>query len=207
MIRNILIWVIKRYKLQTVITELQNNENVLSCNRAVVNNGCIFYPEARVYNSRNSEEIKIGKGTHIRGMLVTFNYGGKIIIGDNCYIGDHSRIWSGERVVIGDFVQISHNVNIIDTSAHEIDAFERAERYLDLIKNGPWKEKGNVLTSPIIIDDYVWISFNVSILRGVHIGKGAIIGAGSVVTKDVPAFTLVAGNPAIVVKELDRSTK
>ena len=70
MIRNILIWVIKRYKLQTVITELQNNENVLSCNRAVVNNGCTFYPEARVYNSRNSEEIKIGKGTHIRIFLI-----------------------------------------------------------------------------------------------------------------------------------------
>lgn len=206
MIKKILVWFINRYKLQTVLSEIQNNSNVLSCNSVVQNEGGQFYPEAQVVNLQNdASKIRIGKGTHIRGILHIFLYGGEITIGQDCYIGDHSRIWSGESVKIGNFVQISHNVNIIDTSAHEIDAYERAERYVDLINNGAWQHKGNVLTAPIIIEDYVWISFNVSVLRGVHIGQGAIIGAGSVVTKNVPAFTLVAGNPAVVVKHLKKN--
>jgi acetyltransferase-like isoleucine patch superfamily enzyme len=135
-------------------------------------------------------------------MLNIFKYGGKIVIGENCYIGDHTRIWSGESVTIGNFVQISHNVNIIDTNAHELEAIERAERWLDLLRNGHWADKGNVLTAPIIIEDYAWISLNAVILKGVTIGKGAIVAAGAVVTKDVEPFTMVAGNPAQFIKTL-----
>jgi len=57
--------------------------------------------------------------------------------------------------------------------------------------------------APIHISDKVWIGFNVIILKGVNIGEGAIIAAGSVVTKDVPAWTLVGGNPARVIKQLE----
>jgi acetyltransferase-like isoleucine patch superfamily enzyme len=69
-----------------------------------------------------------------------------------------------------------------------------------MLCEGHSKVKPNVETKPIIIEDYAWISFNVSILKGVRIGQGAIIGAGSVVTNDVEAFTLVAGNPAKFIK-------
>ena len=62
-----------------------------------------------------------------------------------------------------------------------------------------WK---NIEVSPTIIEDDAWIGVNVIILKGLTIGKGAIIGAGSVVTKNVPPMTLVAGNPAKVIKEL-----
>lgn len=204
MIRNFIIWFVNRIKLHHILDDLSDKEKISSCIKAVTNNGGIFYPEAIVYNLQNDpKKIKIGRGTHVRGILHTFKYGGEICIGEDCYVGDHSRIWSGEKIRIGNFVQISHNVNIIDTSAHEIDAVERAERYIDLIKNGAWENKGNVLTSPIVIEDYVWISFNASILRGVVIGKGAIVGAGCVVTKDVPPYSLVVGNPARVVKTLN----
>ncbi|GIW70458.1 MAG: hypothetical protein KatS3mg101_1205 [Patescibacteria group bacterium] len=57
------------------------------------------------------------------------------------------------------------------------------------------KTPPDVQTSPIVIEDYAWPSFNVSVLKGVKIGKGAIVAAGSVVTKDVPAWTLVGGEP------------
>ncbi|MBC7888322.1 MAG: acyltransferase [Ferruginibacter sp.] len=147
-------------------------------------------------------KIILGRGTHIRGHLNLFKYGGKITIGEDSYVGDHSRIWSGEEVKIGNHVQISHNVNIIDTSAHEFDAIERAERYIDMISNGPWVDQGNVQTAPVIIEDYAWISLNATILRGVTIGEGSIVAANSVVTKDVPPYTLVAGIPAKVVKHL-----
>jgi acetyltransferase-like isoleucine patch superfamily enzyme len=93
--------------------------------------------------------------------------------------------------------------NIVDTNSHEMDHVERANRFSEMIMYGHWNSKGNLLTAPIFIDDHVWISFNVSILRGVHIGKGAIIAAGSVVTKDVPPFTLFAGNPAKEIRKLN----
>jgi acetyltransferase-like isoleucine patch superfamily enzyme len=92
----------------------------------------------------------------------------------------------------------------MDTNAHEIDATERAARYVDLINNGSWADKGDVLTAPVVIGDYVWICFNAIILKGVTIGEGAIVAAGAVVTKNVPCYTLVAGNPAIVIKEIPK---
>lgn len=206
MIKNILIWIIKKYKLNKVISDLDTELKLKRIENNTTNRGSTFYPEANVYNLQNDKlKIIIGYNTHIRGTLHVFKYGGFIEIGNNTYIGDNTRIWSAEYIYIGNNVQISHNVNIIDTSAHEKDAFERSERFIDLIKNGPWVSKGNVLTEPIYIGDYVWISFNVSILRGVTIGEGAIIGANSVVTKDVPPFSLSVGNPAKVIKYLNHN--
>jgi acetyltransferase-like isoleucine patch superfamily enzyme len=205
MVKKILIWIIRRYNLDDVFTELKGKKTKQFCYTISKADGAFYYPETVIYNQQNNpEKIFVGMGTHVRGMLHIFRYGGEIKIGCNCYIGDHSRIWSGEKVTIGNYVQISHNVNIIDTTAHEFDANERAERYIELVNNGPWEKKGNVLTSPIIIGDYAWVSFNASILRGVSIGEGAIVGACSVVTKDVPPYTLVAGNPARVIKTLIR---
>ncbi|MDN3655873.1 acyltransferase [Ferruginibacter paludis] len=203
MIKNFLIWIIKRYQLQQVVEALQIEDNIKACNKRVTNNGGTFLAGASVENQQNDPgKIVIGKGTNVAGLLLIFKYGGKILIGDNCYIGDHSRIWSGENVIIGNDVLISHNVNIIDTSAHEFDSGERAYRYKDLLKNGPWSEKGSVITAPVIIEDNSWISFNVTILKGVKIGKGAIIGANSVVTREVPPYSLVVGNPGRVVRYL-----
>lgn len=69
-----------------------------------------------------------------------------------------------------------------------------------MLKNGHPNSPGNVRTAPITIKDYAWISYNVCILKGVTIGEGAIVGAGSVVTKDVPDWTVVAGNPAKIIR-------
>jgi len=163
-----------------------------------------FYFQAYVYNFQsNKNNIVIGANTHIRGELLIFAYGGKISIGNNCYIGENSKIWSGENVIIGNNVLISHNVNIIDSNSHEIDYNERAKGFQHIISMGHPKEKGAIETLPIIINNNVWINFNSIILKGVTIGEGAIIAAGSVVTKDVPAWTVVAGNPAKIIKELE----
>lgn len=163
--------------------------------------GSVFYEEARVFNfQENPDKIKINKNTHVRGELLVFKYGGKIEIGDNCFIGAGTRVWSGEDIYIGNNVLISHNVNVIDTNSHELDASERSARYKDLIANGHWEDKGNIISKPVVINDDVWISFGVTILKGVIIGQGAIIAAGSVVTKEVPDFAVVAGNPAKVIR-------
>ncbi len=181
-----------------------NSNKIAKCEAQVSKqNGSRFYENAIVYNAINdSSKIVIGKNTHIRGELLVFKYGGEIKIGDDSFVGEGSRIWSGDSLIIGNNVLISHNVNIVDSNSHEINHIERAERYIELISNGSWKTKGSIVTSPIIIKDYAWISFGVTILKGVTIGEGAIVAANSVVTKDVPDFTMVAGNPAKEIKKL-----
>jgi acetyltransferase-like isoleucine patch superfamily enzyme len=162
-----------------------------------------FTMTSKVENlSKNISNISIDDNTIVEGKLMTFIYGGKISIGKNVYIGLGTNIRSGELILIGDNVMISHNVNIIDTDSHEINHIERTENYKKSLIEGPAKEKKNVKTGKIIIKDHVWISFGATILKNVTIGEGAIIAANSVVTREVPAFTLVAGNPAKVIKSL-----
>ena len=167
----------------------------------------IFFSTSKVFNPQSKSKIKIGNNTHIRGHLLVFKYDGEITIGENCYIGDGTRIWSGESIKIGNNVLISHNVNIMDTNSHELDYIERSDRYIDLIKNGQWEDKGSIVTSPVIIKDYAWINFNAIILKGVTIGKGAIIAAGCVVTKDVADYTVVAGNPAKLIRVIPKNER
>lgn len=192
------------YSFADRIIEEQRNKKIERCIEwATIKENSKFYEEAIVHNGAiDKRKISIGSGTHIRGELLVQKYGGQITIGNNCYVGTGSKIWSGESITVGNNVLISHNCNIVDTNSHEIEYSERAERYKELVKTGPWDTKGSILTDPIVIKDNVWISFNVTILKGVTIGEGAIIGAASVVTKDIPPFTLAAGNPAKVVKEI-----
>jgi acetyltransferase-like isoleucine patch superfamily enzyme len=164
----------------------------------------IFRNTSRVINSTTDKnKIVLGDNVLVDGELCVFNYGGMITVGEYSYIGMGSRIWSGEKITIGKYVLISHNVGISDTSAHEYNYLERAKRYKDLLEHGFPKDKAGIKTAPIYIDDYAWINFDAIVMRGVTIGKGAIVGAGSVVTKDVPPFTLVAGNPARIIRNLE----
>ena len=166
--------------------------------------GSRFYPESEVFNIRNnSEYIRIGENSHIRGELLLFGHGGEIEIGNNVYLGKGSRIWSADKVVIGNNVLISHNVNIIDTDSHEIDHIKRADTFVKMTKEGHASVNQNIQSKSIIIEDFAWLSYNVSILKGVRIGKGAVVAAGSIVTKDVEAFTLVKGNPAKFAKNIN----
>ena len=177
---------------------------IAKCNAQVtkLNNTC-FYESSIVYNSQGDKsKIIIGENTHIRGELLIFKYGGEIGIGNDCFVGEGTRVWSGESVKIGNHVLISHNVTILDTNSHEFNHFERAESFKKMVANGQSEIKGNVVTSPVIIKDYAWISVGATILKGVTIGEGAIVAANAVVTKDVPDFTLVAGNPAKQIKHL-----
>ena len=164
----------------------------------------VFYSSTKVFNLLNDpSKILVGDQSYVRGELHVFGYGGEIIIGTRCFIGEGSRIWSANKVQIGNDVLISHNVNIIDTNSHEMDHQERADGFIRLINTGFPTKDVNVSTSPIIIGNNVWINFNSIILKGVTIGDGAIIAAGTLVTKDVPAFTLVGGNPARIIKQLN----
>jgi len=128
----------------------------------------------------------ISKGfTMYEGAAVVVLEGGKLVLGKHSYMNE-SLIQCANSITIGDDCAIAGDVLIQDTDFHPI---------LD--------EKGNEkpVSKPIIIGNKVWICANAIILKGVTIGDGAIVAAGAVVTKDVPARCVVAGNPAKVVRE------
>lgn len=162
-----------------------------------------FSPECRILNFKNDiNSIQIGENSMILGELRVNKYGGVIKIGNFTHIGESSRVWSAEYIEIGNNVQISHNVNIMDGNTHSLDPEERHKEYLETLLTGTIAEKKNIQTAPIIIEDNVWISFNVTILKGVRIGKNAVVGANSLVLKDVPPYTFVAGTPAQNIKDI-----
>jgi acetyltransferase-like isoleucine patch superfamily enzyme len=112
---------------------------------------------------------------------------GIISIGKYCLITPGVRIMAAERIEIGDACMIAHGAYISDADWHGI--YDRAEPV------------GN--TKPIVFEDNVWIGDSAIICKGVTIGKNSIIGAGAVVTKDVPSNCIYAGNPAKLVKTLE----
>jgi acetyltransferase-like isoleucine patch superfamily enzyme len=190
-------------KIDKRIAEINNEKIENNLSQVIIGKGSKFYDETSIQNAKfDNTKIVIGDRSHVRGELLIQKYGGKILIGNNSFIGTGTRVWSGDKIEIGNNVLVSHNCNIIDTNSHEIDYKERALRSEELFVNGPWETIGSILTKPIVIMDDVWISFNVTILKGVTIGKGSIIAANSVVTKDVPAFSLAVGNPAKVIKQV-----
>jgi acetyltransferase-like isoleucine patch superfamily enzyme len=116
----------------------------------------------------------------------------KIHIGNNSGM-NCAVIYAAEKVSIGNYVNIGANVAIYDTDFHQLD-------YLERRKGGT----EGVLTKPVVIEDDAWIGTNAVILKGVTVGRGAIIGAGSVVANDIPPFTIWWGNPARYLKEIKR---
>jgi acetyltransferase-like isoleucine patch superfamily enzyme len=166
-------------------------------------NGAKLFPSARIFNILGKpENIVIGENSFIRGELLTFAHGGKISIGNYCYVGEGTRIWSAGSIEIGDRVLISHNVNIFDNDTHPIDdANARHKQFKEIIKTGHPKEI-DLKERPVTICNDALIGCNSIILKGVTIGVGAVVGAGSVVCNDVAPFTIVAGNPARPVRTL-----
>ena len=162
----------------------------------------VIHPTATVRNIRKQRNaIRVGAHTHLKGELLTFAHGGEIAIGEYCYVGEQSHIWSASHIRIGDRVLISHNVSIFDSLTHPVSAVQRHQHYRQIITSGH-PSRIDLKEAPVCIGNDAWIGCLAIILRGVTIGEGAIVGAGSVVSQDVPPFTIVAGNPARVVREL-----
>jgi acetyltransferase-like isoleucine patch superfamily enzyme len=149
-----------------------------------------------------AEQISIGEYCHIMGEVLVLSANAHCSIGHHCSLGRNSRIWVQTSVSIGNYVLMAHQVDIHDNNSHSLDWRARREDALNVFEKNQALDVTRVDSAPVVIEDDVWIGAKSTILKGVHIGRGAVVAAGSVVTKDVDRFTLVAGNPARMVRKL-----
>jgi acetyltransferase-like isoleucine patch superfamily enzyme len=165
-----------------------------------------FYCESaqifRHLRSKKPHAVIIGK--HVScyaGCSFSIGPNGHCIIGDFTLLNG-ALIMAEEEISIGSHCLISWNVGIADSDFHPL---EPAQRIIDAQALAPYFKdrppRPRVKTAPVKIADNVWIGMNAVILKGVTIGENSVIAAGSVVTKNVPLNSVVAGNPANIVKE------
>jgi acetyltransferase-like isoleucine patch superfamily enzyme len=156
------------------------------------------------------DRIKIGKDSILECSFHFDSATGGVHIGSRTFIGNSSLI-SIDSITIGDDVLISWGCTIIDNNSHAIAFSDRKNDVLDWSKStenkGTFKDWTHVKRSPITIKNKAWVGFNSIILKGVTIGEGSIVAAGSVVTKDVPDWTIVGGNPAQIIKHIPENER
>jgi acetyltransferase-like isoleucine patch superfamily enzyme len=144
--------------------------------------------------------IEVGRGCLISGRLVTETPGSIVRLGDNVLVGGESLLAAAASIVVENDVLISYRCIITDSDNHSLRYSERKDDLQDWIHNR--HDWSRVRTAPVTICRGAWIGAATIITKGVTIGEGAVCGMGSVVTRDVAPYTVVAGNPARVVREL-----
>lgn len=177
-----------KYRRMYYSKRMNTNSQNFTIGGVIVNNPrCIYIGKG----------VGIGDGTFL-GPVIEYAgiaYNPKIVIGDGTWVGKHCSIASIEKVEIGKNVLFAGHVHITDHS-HGYEDIER-----------PIKPQRLICKGPVIIEDDCWLGFSSEILSGVHIGRHSIVAARAVVTKDVPPYSIVAGNPARIVKQYDFETK
>ncbi len=173
----------------------------------------VILMDSAYFDFRTEEESKrifIDEESMIGCNFIFESDSGVIKIGKRTFINAGTNIISINEIEIGDDVTIGWNIYIYDHDSHSLDYRFRKDdierQREDFYANRNFifsKDWSTVKSAPVKICNKVWIGFNAIILKGVTIGEGAIVAAGAVVTKDVPAWTVVAGNPATIVKKIE----
>lgn len=145
-------------------------------------------------------DVELGDGVHLSGVAT---YSGavrndgtrpRLIVGDDTYLGHRLMIVTDSEVRIGSHVHVADNVHICGYDGHPMDPVKRRSEPAPVDYSGK---------SRITIEDDAWLCEGVLILKGVRVGKGAVVAGRAVVTRDVPDFAVVAGNPAKVIGRVD----
>ncbi len=171
----------------------------------------VFLNDFSITNENNNKVI-IGTQSIIGAKIIFEHINALVSIGNSVYIGD-SKIICKNGISFGNNILVAWGVTFYDHNSHSLNHLFRQEDIRQTLsdfntKNGNYlsgKNWDTVVSKPINIMDNAWIGFNAIILKGVTIGEGAVVAAGSVVTKDVPDYTIVGGNPAVVIKKIDKN--
>jgi acetyltransferase-like isoleucine patch superfamily enzyme len=159
------------------------------------------------YRSEQPVGVSIGRGaaTYL-GTMFDIGRQGRVTLGSFALVHG-AWIICDATVEIGDFALIAWNVVLMDTYRLPIDPTSRRHELRDIARRRPRVGDGSGVARPIRIGPNTWIGFDACVLPGVTIGEGAIIGARSVVTEDVPPFTIAAGNPARIVRQIETGSE
>ncbi len=185
---------------------IKNYHNIVIEDSTILLKSCNF----RFDDGCKTNSVYIGSGSMVGCNFIFESEEGEIRIGKNTFINGGTNIISRTKIIIGNNVTIAWHCTIYDHNSHSLNyldrrkEFEIQKRAYSLGKPFSYGKNWNIVKSkPIIIEDDVWIGFDAVILAGVTIGKGAIIGARSVVRKNVKPYTIVIGNPAIEIKNIN----
>lgn len=173
---------------------------LLKINRNIILKGKVKTKGFPYIDLRNNSKLYIGKNVMLNSTNLSYHinmFKGVKILADGkqaeIHIGDNTRIHgtcihAKSKIVIGKNCLIAANCHIVDSNGHPVEM------------NNP-ENRVNLLDNPkeIIIEDNVWIAANCMILKGVTIGQGSVVSAGSIVTENVPPYSIVRGNPAQVI--------
>ena len=193
---------IRNFTFMKLIQKIKNKLRYRNYKRKIgSHNGTFNISRGVIVN--NPQCLHLGKGVGIGentfiGPVIAYageQYNPKIIIGEKTWVGKNCSIAAIDRVEIGKNVLFAGHVHITDHS-HGYEDITRPIAPQRLISKGA-----------VIIEDDCWLGFSCEILSGVHIGKHSIVAARAVVTKDVPPYSIVAGNPARIVKQYNFETK
>jgi acetyltransferase-like isoleucine patch superfamily enzyme len=144
--------------------------------------------------------VEIGRDCFIEGKLVCETAGSVVSLGSNVYVGGETLLAAATSIIVEDDVLISYQCLITDADNHSLRYSERKHDLRAwLAGRHDWSR---VAKAPVRICRGAWLGARTIVMKGVTIGEGAVCGMGSVVTKDVPPYTIVAGNPARVIREL-----
>ena len=182
----------KLKKIINIILKIRLNakKNVKICESSrITNYGAIIL--------ESGSEFQIGSNSLFEGQIITYSEEACVKIGSRTFIGG-SLLSSLKNITIGDDVLVSWGCTIMDHNSHSTSWSKRKNDVSDWMSGR--KDWTNVAAGSVIIQNKVWIGANVIILKNVIIGEGCIVGAGSVVTKSFPAWSIIAGNPAKLVK-------
>ena len=173
------------------------------------------YARAGYYSAKAkiSKGVKIDQGVIIRGNLDNLEIGdysyidtnvqleiyGPLKIGKYVHIAPNAYIQSGSKVVIGDFACIANGVKIYSSSNTYKTPNGKENIILFSLSSSAPKNLQAIKYGPVIIEDFAFVGMNTVVLPGVKIGRAAIIGAGAVVTKDIPLYSIAVGVPAKVI--------
>jgi acetyltransferase-like isoleucine patch superfamily enzyme len=147
------------------------------------------------FRTKEPEALVLGAHCTMDGVHFALGERGRLQIGDYCYFTNAVLLCELE-VRIGRYVVIGWNTTVADSDFHPIGPAERIADAIACSPLGQGRPRPSIAMKPVIIEDDVWIGPNATILKGVRIGAGAVIEAGTLITRDIPAGARVLGNPA-----------
>ena len=164
-------------------------------------------------NPQDRTYVRIGRDSQVAGHFVFERGIGSISIGDRSSVGYGALFICAQPagIHIGSHVMLSWNVTLMDNDAHSLDADVRLNDAFDWLqgvrsgRQGLMKDWAAVRAAPIRIEDGAWLGFGVAVLKGVTVGRGAVVGSKSLVSRSVAPFNVIGGNPARFIRLAPRS--